>query len=275
MAESSKRQRLASGRFTKVAEALEAYFEGLHNGDVDRFKEIWHPQGHLYWISPEGDLVDRTAEEFMAYVEGNKKSPHLAEYDQIIRLDFASDRCCCAKLQIALCAEQGERRYTDLLLLLRLHGKWQIISKVFSSVPLTELSYEERLDDLPFAVGEPVRGVLEYYRGGHLARPEIIKENFHSSARLTFSNDSEDLVCWSQEEFFEVIRGMPATCADSSALRFDKILSVDKAGPDVAMIKLQIGYPPVLYTDFLSMFRLRGNRWWIVAKSSDGEQFKA
>ena len=52
------------------------------------------------------------------------------------------------------------------------HGKWQIISKVFSSVPLTELSYEERLDDLPFAVGEPVRGVLEYYRGGHLARPD-------------------------------------------------------------------------------------------------------
>ena len=52
------------------------------------------------------------------------------------------------------------------------HGKWQIISKVFASVPLSELSYEERLDDLPFAVGEPVRGVLEYYRGGHLSRPD-------------------------------------------------------------------------------------------------------
>lgn len=52
------------------------------------------------------------------------------------------------------------------------HGKWQIISKVFSSVPLTELSHEERQDDLPFAVGEPVRGVLEYYRGGHLSRPD-------------------------------------------------------------------------------------------------------
>eukprot|EP00435_Cladocopium_sp_Y103_P029308 s189_g7.t1 len=260
MAEPSKRQRLASARFTEVAVALEAYFDGLHNGDVERFKEVWHPEGHLYWISPEGDLVDRTAEEFLAYVEGNKKSPHLAEYDQIIRLDFASDRCCCAKVQIALSAESGERRYTDLLVLLRLHGKWQIISKVFSSVPLTELSYEERQDDLPFTAGEPVRGVLEYYRGGHLSRPEIIQENFHSSARLTFSNDSEELVCWSQQQFFEVIQGMPATFADSNALRFDKILSVDKAGPDVAMIKLQIGYPPVLYTDFLSMFRLRGNR---------------
>ncbi|CAL1148735.1 unnamed protein product [Cladocopium goreaui] len=65
----------------EVAVALEAYFDGLHNGDVDRFKEVWHPEGHLYWISPEGDLVDRNAEQFIAYVEENKKSPHLAEYD--------------------------------------------------------------------------------------------------------------------------------------------------------------------------------------------------
>jgi hypothetical protein len=48
-----------------VAVALEAYFDGLHNGDVDRFKEVWHPEGHLYWISPEGDLVDRNAEQFI------------------------------------------------------------------------------------------------------------------------------------------------------------------------------------------------------------------
>ena len=48
-----------------MAVALEAYFDGLHNGDVDRFKEVWHPEGHLYWISPQGDLVDRNAEEFM------------------------------------------------------------------------------------------------------------------------------------------------------------------------------------------------------------------
>lgn len=35
---------------------------------------------------------------------------------------------------------------------------------------------------------------------------------------------------------------------------------------------LQVGLPPVLYTDFLSMLRLNG-RWWIIAKSSDGEPF--
>jgi hypothetical protein len=45
-----------------------------------------------------------------------------------------------------------------------------------------------------------------------------------------------------------------------SAIRFDKVLSVDKAGPDCACIKLIIGYPPNLYTDVLSMLRIAG-RW--------------
>ena len=40
----------------------------------------------------------------------------------------------------------------------------------------------------------------------------------------------------------------------------------------LAPLAFRSGYPPVLYTDFLSMLRL-GDRWWIVAKSSDGEAF--
>lgn len=35
----------------------------------------------------------------------------------------------------------------------------------------------------------------------------------------------------------------------------------------------RIGYPPLLYTDFLSMLRLHGH-WWIIAKSSDSESFE-
>lgn len=268
----AKRPKTVGHRFTEASTALEAYFEGLHRGDVSRMKEVWHSEGHLYWADSQGELVDRDASKFFAYIAENETSEHLAEHDQIVKLDFASERCCCAKVQIALCAPEGPRLYHDFLLLLRLHGKWQIISKVFSSVPLTELSYMEPYDSLAYTTSDPIRGVLEYFRGGHLSKPEIIQENFHSLARLTFSNESEDLVCWSQQQFFEVIGGMPVTAAESKALRFDKIISVDKAGPNVALIKLQIGYPPVLYTDFLSMLRL-GDRWWIVAKSSDGEAF--
>merc|ERR1711933_708370 len=100
-----------------------------------------------------------------------------------------------------------------------------------------------------------------------------MSESFHEVARLCYSDEKGELVCLSRDAFFERVRARPPTADDRAALKFDKIMSVDKAGPDVALIKLQIGYPPVLYTDFLSMLRLAG-RWWIIAKSSDNEPFK-
>lgn len=62
------------------------------------------------------------------------------------RLDFASCRCCLAKLQLAMTAPpsapgSGDVLYTDLLVLLRLQGRWQIISKVFDQVPLRQQTY--------------------------------------------------------------------------------------------------------------------------------------
>ena len=75
-----------------------------------------------------------------------------------------------------------------------------------------------------------------------------------------------------EDAFFQRVAARPATANDPAALTFDKITSVDKASPNVALIKLQIGYPPILYTDFLSMLRIDG-RWWIIAKSSDSEPF--
>ena len=48
-----------------MSTALEAYFEGLHRGDVSRMKEVWHSEGHLYWADSQGiSLVDRDASKF-------------------------------------------------------------------------------------------------------------------------------------------------------------------------------------------------------------------
>eukprot|EP00913_Durusdinium_trenchii_P011991 g11265.t1 len=100
------------------------------------------------------------------------------------------------------------------------------------------------------------------------AYDQILSLDFASSRCC--AAQQEELVRWSRAEFFEVLQARAKSLDDPQALRFDKILSVRKAGPDVALIKLQVGLPPVLYTDFLSMLRLNG-RWWIIAKSSDGE----
>jgi len=281
---SAKRQRTTAIQhaavFTDVTIALEAYFEGLHQCNVERLQQVWHPKAHLYGIAPDGkSVVDRDAQTFFAGVATRGNSDHLAHFDKIVSIDTASQRCVVAKVEIALPASPSSPTptftdilYTDFLVLLHLNGKWQIISKVFSSCDLTSASYQESYDTLAFTCAEPVRGVLEYYRGGHLSKPTIMSNNFHEVARLCYVDESGELVCWSRHEFFERVMARPPTVDIEDALKFDKIVSVDKAGPNVAVIKLQIGYPPVLYTDLLSMLRL-GDRWWIIAKSSDNEPF--
>eukprot|EP00931_Biecheleriopsis_adriatica_P122561 TRINITY_DN97565_c0_g1_i1.p1 TRINITY_DN97565_c0_g1~~TRINITY_DN97565_c0_g1_i1.p1 ORF type:complete len:298 (+),score=79.61 TRINITY_DN97565_c0_g1_i1:30-896(+) len=281
----AKRQRSCAPpktpQFAEVVSALAAYFDGLHQCSVERLQEVWHPKAHLYGVAPDRKaVVDRDADTFFAGVATRGNSEHLAEFDRIEKIDFVSERCAAAKVQIALPASPASPTptftdvlYTDFLVLLRLDGKWQIISKIFSAVPLTQSSYHEAYDALAFACADPVRGVLEYYRGGHLSQTETMSENFHELARLCFSDADEKLVCWSRGDFFERVQARAVTADNAAALKYDKIVSVDKAGPEVALIKLQIGYPPLLYTDILSMLKLEG-RWWIIAKSSDSEPFK-
>ena len=55
----------------------------------------------------------------------------------------------------------------------------------------------------------------------------------------------------------------------------DTLLGVTFATPDVAMVVLKVGHPPMLWTDVLTCARLAGDRWWIVAKSSCSEPLLA
>ena len=235
----------------------------------------WHEDGRLYGVSPDGaELVERDADTFMAGVEARSPSPELACHDQIVSIDTCLSRCAVAKVQVALPSPAGEAvLYTDFLVLLKLDGAWRVISKIYTSVPLSQRWFTE---PQPFnysnMASDPIAGVLEYYKGGHLSQPEIMAENFHERARLCFSDADERLVKWSQAEFFERVKSRPVTAGVESAIQFDKILGVDKAGPDCACIKLMIGYQPHLYTDVLSMLRI-GGKWWIVAKSSDHELY--
>jgi hypothetical protein len=229
----------------------------------------------LYGVSPDGsELIERDAATFLAGVQARSPSPELACHDQIISIDTCLSRCAVAKVQVALSSPAGEDvLYTDFLVLLKLDGAWRVISKIYTSVPLSQRWFTESLPfDYSRMVSDPIAGVLEYYKGGRLSQPEIMAESFHERARLCFSDSDEKLVKWSQAEFLERVKSRGVTADVASAIQFDKILGVDKAGPDCACIKLMIGYPPNLYTDVLSMLRIAG-KWWIIAKSSDHQAY--
>jgi hypothetical protein len=260
--------------FSEVAASLAAYFDGLHQSDSARLAECWHPDARLYGLSPDGaELLERDAPTFFAGVDARAPSPDLAAHDRIISIDSLRRNCAAAKVQVALPSASGDVLFTDFLVLLHLEGRWLVISKVYSSVPLAQQWYlEPPADPTHSNETNPVSGVGMYIVGGHQSKPDVMAENFHPSARLCFADEGEQLVIWNRDEFFERAGARPATHEDAHAKQFDKIISVDKAGPDCALIKLMIGYPPAVYVDFLSMLRI-GGTWWIVAKSSEHEAF--
>ncbi len=47
--------------------------------------------------------------------------------------------------------------------------------------------------------------------------------------------------------------------------RLDRVLSIDKSGPEAALAKVQIAIGPRLYTDYLNILQIDG-RWQIVSK---------
>ena len=57
---------------------------------------------------------------------------------------------------------------------------------------------------------------------------------------------------------------------DPRAAAQDTLISVAFAAPDVAMVVLKVGHPPMLWTDVLTC-AIVGGKWWIVAKSSCSE----
>ena len=122
-----------SSAYAEIVEALEDYFIGFHEGDVEALKKIFHPGAHLY-AAAEGPLTDRDMEQVY---EGLRSRPSSASrgferFDRILSIDQSGPEAAIAKVQIAL----GDQLYTDFLNLLRLEdGRWRIVSKVYTGEP--------------------------------------------------------------------------------------------------------------------------------------------
>ena len=92
------------------------------------------------------------------------------------------------------------------------------------------------LENTAATLADPISGVLEYYRGGHLSQPDIMAENFHERARLCFSDGAGALVMWSREAFFEkvtkIVQGWPKWWAN-----FRNLIGIfsQSVGPSLAI----------------------------------------
>jgi len=119
----------------EIVDALQDYFDGFYAGDVARLQQVFHPNCHLY-SAADGSLADDDMTAVYARVEAreNPASRGDVRHDRILTIDRSGPECAFVKLQIAI----APKLFTDYLTLVKLDGRWQIITKTYTHVPLAE-----------------------------------------------------------------------------------------------------------------------------------------
>lgn len=157
------------------------------------------------------------------------------------------------------------------LTLLLEHGEWIVISSITSSTVGTAT---------PADMAAAVEACwVEYCGANRQCDGARMAQVFHPQCRLTYTGPDGALVIKSQEAFVQMVSerySMPMHAPyahlrdDPRVAARDNLLSASFATPDVCMVVLKVGHPPMLWTDVLTCARL-GDKWWIVAKSSCSE----
>ncbi len=114
--------------FEAIAAVLQEYFDGLHHSDTQRLRRVFHPRA-LYACATDGTLLALGMDEYFPIVD-QRASPASrgdARTDRIIAIEFAGPVTALARVECSILP----KRFIDLLTLLKLEGRWQIIAKVF------------------------------------------------------------------------------------------------------------------------------------------------
>jgi 4-oxalocrotonate tautomerase len=111
-----------------IEQMLQDYFDGLHHSDTSLLRKVFHPQA-IYASATDGELVYRTMDEYFPVVDARPSPASRQEprHDRVVSIDFASPVTAVARVECAI----GPKRFDDVLTLVRLGDRWQIIAKVF------------------------------------------------------------------------------------------------------------------------------------------------
>lgn len=115
-------------RHAEVIAVLQEYFDGLHHSDTRRLRRVFHPQA-LYATASNGVPLVLNLDQYFPIVEARPSPASQGEErtDEILSIEFAGPVTAMAKLRCSI----RPRNFIDLLTLIHVDGRWQVIAKVF------------------------------------------------------------------------------------------------------------------------------------------------
>ncbi len=107
---------------------LRDYFDGLYFSDTRRLRRVFHAQA-VYATATDGAPVILRMEEYFSVVDRRPAPAARGDVraDRILAIDFVGAAAAWVKVQCAI----RPKHFTDLLTLIHVDGRWQIIAKVF------------------------------------------------------------------------------------------------------------------------------------------------
>ncbi len=111
-----------------IEETLQEYFDGLHHSDTNRLRRAFHPKA-LYATATGGVLVHHTMDDYFPIVDARPSPASRNEQrrDRLVSIQQVGPVMAVARVECAI----GPQRFDDVLTLVLLDGRWQIIAKVF------------------------------------------------------------------------------------------------------------------------------------------------
>ena len=119
----------------KIKEVLQAYFDASYEGNCEKMGSVFHDMAHIYGHGEGGALGDMDKAAFIKLVgmgAANESRPDYPRQDEVLSIDFTGENTAVARVKLRV----GNIMFTDILSFMLLDGRWTVISKVYSGVPV-------------------------------------------------------------------------------------------------------------------------------------------
>jgi hypothetical protein len=112
-----------------VRAVAQKYFQAHATGDAAPLREAFHPDWRMMSVR-DGALATRTLEQYTSGFTGKAPADEAQRKRSIEQVDITGNA---AMVKIRL--DYPAATLTDYMLLLKIDGKWQVVSKIFHSAP--------------------------------------------------------------------------------------------------------------------------------------------
>lgn len=114
--------------FADVSAVLADYFEGLYRSDTRLLRRVFHPRA-VYACATEAPLLRLDMDEYFRIVDQRPSPASRGDprADRILSIDFIGPVTALARVECDILP----KRFSDVLTLVCVEGRWQIIAKVF------------------------------------------------------------------------------------------------------------------------------------------------